>query len=45
MKKMSLNTIHKTIWEYLEEGISNSKSDSSNVEPDTTAVKLACSAK
>jgi len=26
MKKMSLNTIHKTIWEYLEEGISNSKS-------------------
>ena len=26
MKKMSLYTIHKTIWEYLEEGISNSKS-------------------
>ena len=23
---MSLNTIHKTIWEYLEEGVSNSKS-------------------
>ena len=26
MKKMSLNTIHKKIWEDLEEGISNSKS-------------------